>query len=197
MAIPSAQMEDDIKQLNALGSADAVGEFCKILISWVISPAVNDLKGAVSAFAAKHGISGKIVKACMRGFLVYIQQALQQSRTPTQVESDLKLSYGVQHAQTIGNLWKADFMALSRSVIAKTLTVNDLVDMQWRFGATASSDELESIGSTFLQLKLTISSSAASEGEREQVFMELSLPQFYEFLGNMKKASAAMDFLSV
>ena len=195
MALPSAQMEGDIKQLNALGSADAVGEFCKILISWVISPAVNDLKGTVSAFAGKHGISGKIVKACMRGFLVYVQQALQQSRTPTQVESDLKL-YGVQHAQTIGNLWKAHFMALSRSVIAKTLTVNDLVDMQWRFGATASSDELESIGSTFLQLKLTISSSA-SEGEREQVFMELSLPQFYEFLGNMKKASAAMDFLSV
>lgn len=34
--------------------------------------------------------------------------------------------------------------------------VNNLVDMEWKFGVTASTDELRQVGSTFLQLKLTI-----------------------------------------
>ena len=66
--------------------------------------------------------------------------------------------------------------------------------MDWRFGVTSSSSELkqvqptqcwerfvrkEQVGRTFLQLRLQLDK---GNGAIETTNMELSLPQFYEFL---------------
>ena len=55
------------------------------------------------------------------------------------------------------------------------------------------SNDLEAVGATFLQLKLVIDKGA---GDTEDVHMELTLPQFYEFLGQMEKAKSHVDMLS-
>lgn len=52
---------------------------------------------------------------------------------------------------------------------------------------TASSDSLSKVGATFLQLKLVL---ADEHNHRQNVLMELSLPQFYHFLGEMERAQA-------
>jgi len=49
------------------------------------------------------------------------------------------------------------------------------------------------VGSTFLHLKLVID---LGSGKREDIFMELTLPQFYEFMADMEKAKTMVDFLS-
>lgn len=56
---------------------------------------------------------------------------------------------------------------ISRSAVGQTLSVNQLVDMEWRFGVTASSNEAQRVGSSFLQLKLLINKGNANE----EVFM--------------------------
>ncbi|CAI9597167.1 unnamed protein product, partial [Staurois parvus] len=38
----------------------------------------------------------------------------------------------------------------------RTLSINQLVDMEWKFGVTAASSEVEKAGSIFLQLKMVI-----------------------------------------
>ena len=43
-----------------------------------------------------------------------------------------------------------------------------------------------------LQLKLTLNKGAHTE----DVFMELSLPDFYDFLSEMEKAKSSLEFLS-
>lgn len=71
--------------------------------------------------------------------------------------------------------------------------------MEWNFGVTAASSELEAVGGTYLQLKLVIDKGAGEEGSssrEENVLMELTLPQFYEFLASMEKAKTYVDFLS-
>ena len=41
--------------------------------------------------------------------------------------------------QTVPNLlqWKTNLVSLSRSALGQTLMVNQLVDMEWKFGGTA------------------------------------------------------------
>ena len=70
--------------------------------------------------------------------------------------------------------------------------------MDWKFGVTASSDDVESVGSTFLQLKLVIKKGAEGSAgvAKETVYMELTLPQFYSFLAEMEKAKSVVEFLS-
>ena len=73
----------------------------------------------------------------------------------------------------------------------QTVRMNELVDMQWKFGVTASSDDAAQIGSTFLQLKLVLNKGSGLESH----YMELTLPQFYGFLQEMEKAKQVIDFL--
>lgn len=44
------------------------------------------------------------------------------------------------------------YIGLSAAMIAKTLSVNELVDMEWKFGATAATSEVQDAGTCFLQV---------------------------------------------
>ena len=59
--------------------------------------------------------------------------------------------------------WKSNLLAISRSAMSQTITVNQLVDMEWRFGVTASSSEMQKVGSSFLQLKLLLNKGNKTE----------------------------------
>jgi hypothetical protein len=96
------------------------------------------------------------------------------------------------HASVIVDKWERNLLGLSVSM-GQTVMANQLIDMEWKFGVTASSSDLKAVGSTFLQLKLVIDKGG---GETEDVHMELTLPQFYDFLANMEKAKTHLDYLS-
>ena len=82
--------------------------------------------------------------------------------------------------------------ARSSSGNMKNISVNSVVDMSWKFGVTASTDELKQVGSTFLQLKLYLD----KNGVREEELVEMNVEQLYAFLGEMEKAKAFMDLLT-
>uniref|UniRef100_A0A673K8M6 COMM domain-containing protein 7-like n=1 Tax=Sinocyclocheilus rhinocerous TaxID=307959 RepID=A0A673K8M6_9TELE len=84
------------------------------------------------------------------------------------------------------------YPVLSRLAVGQTLMVNQLVDMEWKFGVTVGTSELQKTGNIFLQLKLVI----RKGNKTENVYMELTLPQFYNFLHEMERAKASMDCFS-
>ena len=67
-----------------------------------------------------------------------------------------------------------------------------LVGLEWKFGVTASSDELQAIGSSFVLVRLRVARKEGG-GEERIVPMELTLPQFYSFLHELEKAKAELD----
>uniref|UniRef100_A0A8C9TTC2 COMM domain containing 7 n=1 Tax=Scleropages formosus TaxID=113540 RepID=A0A8C9TTC2_SCLFO len=81
---------------------------------------------------------------------------------------------------------------LARLAVGQTLMVNQLVDMEWKFGVTVGTSELQKVGNIFLQLKLVIRKGNSTEN----VYMELTLPQFYNFLHEMERAKASIDCFS-
>lgn len=74
------------------------------------------------------------------------------------------------------------------------MNVNQLVDIEWKSGISVSTSEIGKVGSAFLQLKLVLDK---GNNTFEDVYMELSLPQFYEFLREMQKAKSNLDFFGV
>lgn len=88
-----------------------------------------------------------------------------------------------------------DFLIHKQSILqdlAELVTVNQLVDLEWKFGVTSSSSEMWRVGNTFLQLKLIINKA----GQHQDVYMELTLPQFYDFLHEMEKVRNHLEYLS-
>jgi len=66
-----------------------------------------------------------------------------------------------------------------------------ILDLAWKFGVTASSDEVAAVGAAFVQLKLVVLHEGAAQPEH--IAMEMTLPQLYHFLSEVQKAKAVMD----
>mmetsp|Transcript_9602 Transcript_9602/g.14450 ORF Transcript_9602/g.14450 Transcript_9602/m.14450 type:complete len:122 (-) Transcript_9602:189-554(-) len=102
------------------------------------------------------------------------------------------IGIGATAAEVIRACWDDSSSDLTSSLLSRIVTANELIDVDWSFGVTASTDESDKVGRTFLQMKLTVDK--GSKGPQD-VYMELSLEQFYQFMAQMEKAKAYLDFV--
>eukprot|EP01103_Thecamoeba_quadrilineata_P020461 TRINITY_DN8790_c0_g1_i1.p1 TRINITY_DN8790_c0_g1~~TRINITY_DN8790_c0_g1_i1.p1 ORF type:complete len:195 (+),score=36.65 TRINITY_DN8790_c0_g1_i1:38-622(+) len=182
---PEDQVFADMQTLNGMDGED-VGNLCDIVMDFLAEG--KDLMGAVGNFIGERGIKNTAsLKNTLRGLIFFIKGCVKAHLTQDQVKEDLqKLGVREDKSSVIVGKWNSHFVELVRAVIGQSLTVNELIDMDWSFGVTASNSELGSVGSTFLQLKLSLE-------QGQKIPMELSLPQFYAFLKEMERAKACLD----
>ncbi|XP_053338117.1 COMM domain-containing protein 7 [Clarias gariepinus] len=147
----------------------------------------------LSEFAGENGMAAGPLRSLMKSILLLPHGAIKKNLTAEQVKEDL-LSLGLTEdkANYFSDQWRIHYPVLSRLAVAQTLMVNQLVDMEWKFGVTVGTSELQKAGNIFLQLKLVLRKGNATES----VYMELTLPQFYNFLHEMERAKANMDCFS-
>ena len=157
-------------------------------------PGTFDVDEAVAAFATQHGIRNLAkLKVLYAAAIKFFQECVRNNLSHTNVASELqKIGLDPDKAVSVGKAWRKGNAAMAKAAAAKTLMVNQLVDMEWKFGVTASSDDAAQLGTTFLQLKLVTEKGA----DTETSYMELSLPQFYEFIHEMEKCKASLDAFS-
>merc|ERR1712173_131175 len=106
--------------------------------------------------------------------LILFQGALKYNLAADALTEDLSRLGGKEElAKLVGSLWQKNFLALNTQAAMDVIKINQLVDLQYRFGVTASSDALQEVGKSFLQLKLTLSKADSSETESHLV--ELSV----------------------
>ncbi|KAM9429452.1 COMM domain-containing protein 7-like [Salvelinus alpinus] len=130
-----------------------------------------------------------LMKSCM----LLPHGALKKNLTADQVKEDLfALGFNDSKTAHFSQQWSSHYPVLSRLAVGQTLMVNKLVDMEWKFGVTFRTSELQKVGNIFLQLKLVIRKGNSTEN----VYVELTLPQFYNFLHEIKRAKASMDCFS-
>ena len=163
----------------------------KILTGESQLASLDVLHEALAPLSERAQTTPKRLAGVVRSLTMFYQGATRKNLKVDSFKEDCeKLGFDEERTTLLSNVYKKYFGALSRVLVAQTLSVNPLKDMDWRFGVTASSSELNQVGTTFLQLKLVVGD------ENKKVFLELSLPQFYEFLHQMEKAKAALDFFS-
>ncbi|EGG20379.1 COMM domain-containing protein 7 [Cavenderia fasciculata] len=129
-----------------------------------------------------------------RNIFYFFKGAVKYHLTPTHVKEDLvNFRLSEEQAENIASKYKLNFIGLSRTFVGNTLTINQVLDMQWRFGVTTASSESKKAGNTFLQLKLVLDQ---GNDKKEDVHMELSLPQFYQFLRQMEQAKSSLEYFN-
>ncbi len=148
----------------------------------------------VTAWATQHGIGGAASKAMAQALLLVFRGAYQHNLSPAHLSDDLAgLGFSPTQVNALISQWRSSQAALAASSLGQTLMVNKLVLPEWRFGLTLSGTEWRNVGASFMQLKLALD---RGDGQLHYEHVELSLPQFYEFLATLEKAKAQMDFFS-
>uniref|UniRef100_A0A8C6V9P3 COMM domain containing 7 n=1 Tax=Naja naja TaxID=35670 RepID=A0A8C6V9P3_NAJNA len=190
--VPEA-VSADLQLLNQL-SAQQFSTLVEVLFQFLREPKeVERFLALLSDFATGNKISLGPLKSIVKSLLLVPSGALKRSLTAEQVQADLiTLGLSDEKARYFEEQWKENSPALSRLAVGQTLMVNQLIDMEWKFGVTAGSSELGKVGSIFLQLKLVV-----KKGSRlEPVYLELTLPQFYSFLHEMERIKTSLESLS-
>ncbi|XP_063489896.1 COMM domain-containing protein 7 isoform X12 [Symphalangus syndactylus] len=161
----------DMQQLNQLG-AQQFSALTEVLFHFLTEPKeVERFLAQLSEFATTNQMSLGSLRSIVKSLLV-VPNGL----------SEEKATY-------FSEKWKQNAPTLARWAIGQTLMINQLIDMEWKFGVTSGSSELEKVGSIFLQLKLVVKKG----NQIENVYIELTLPQFYSFLHEMERVRTSME----
>ncbi|KAI8511696.1 COMM domain-containing protein 7 [Branchiostoma belcheri] len=190
---PSDALLSDIQTLNKFQD-EQFSQLVSIIFSFLVEPSKSArMLQQLDEFAEHHGISAGPLRNVVKSVLSVLNGALRRNLTPALLKEDLtNLGVTEERASNLESQWKSNLAALSRMAMGQTLMVNQLVDMEWKFGVTAASSEVQKVGNTFLQLKLVV-----NKGDRtENVYMELTLPQFYSFLHEMEKAKSSLEYFT-
>ncbi|XP_029467199.1 COMM domain-containing protein 7 isoform X3 [Rhinatrema bivittatum] len=156
-------------------------------------PEVDQLFAKLSEFGAVNGISLGALKNIIKSTLLVTNGALKRNLTAEELRADwIALGLSEEKASQFADQWQKYAPALTRLALGQILEINQLVDMEWKFAVTAGSSELNKVGSIFLQLKLVIKKGS----NIENVYIELSLPQFYSFLHEMERVKSDLDCFS-
>ncbi|XP_078092754.1 COMM domain-containing protein 7 [Mustelus asterias] len=183
----------DIQTLNKL-SSQQFSALTEIIFRFITEPTESErLLSQLGEFASQNGMSPGPLKNIVKSVLLVPNGALKRNLTADHVKTDfVTLGLSEEKAGCFAEQWKLNSAVLLRLAVEQTLTVNQLVDMEWKFGVTAGSSELQKVGSIFLQLILVIKKGNKSEN----IYMELTLPQFYNFLHEMEQAKTSLECFS-
>ncbi|KAI4538417.1 hypothetical protein MG293_011820 [Ovis ammon polii] len=162
----------DMQQLNQLG-AQQFSALTEVLFHFLTEPKeVERFLAQLSEFATTNQISLGPLRSIVKSLLLVPNGALKKGLTAEQVRADfMTLGLSEEKAVYFSEKWKQNAPTLARWAIGQTLMINQLVDMEWKFGVTSGSSELEKVGSTFLQLKLVVKKG----NQTENVYIEQHL----------------------
>lgn len=129
----------------------------------------------------------------MKALIIFFQDCLKEGLNKDKIAEKCNLhNITSSLSAIIADTWTKKSVELTSSLISKTVSANQLIDMDWTFGVTAASDDCDQVGKTFLQLKLTVDEGNVTP---KNVFVELSLEQFYSMLGNLEKVKSHIDYV--
>ncbi|XP_075867142.1 COMM domain-containing protein 7 isoform X2 [Microcebus murinus] len=153
----------DMQQLNQLGAQFSA--LTEVLFHFLTEPKevkafcdeVERFLAQLSEFATTNQISLGPLRSIVKSLLLVPNGALKKGLTAEQVQADfITLGLSEEKATYFSEKWKQNAPTLARWAIGQTLMINQLIDMEWKFGVTSGSSELEKVGNIFLQLKLVV-----------------------------------------
>ncbi|XP_077728860.1 COMM domain-containing protein 7 isoform X1 [Canis aureus] len=190
----ASRMMSPILQSRKLRLCKQFSALTEVLFHFLTEPKeVERFLAQLSEFATTNQISLAPLRSIVKSLLLVPNGALKKSLTADQVRADfITLGLSEEKATYFSEKWKQNAPTLARWAIGQTLMINQLIDMEWKFGVTSGSSELEKVGSIFLQLKLVVKKG----NQTENLYIELTLPQFYSFLHEMERVKTSMECLS-
>ena len=97
-------------------------------------------------------------------------------------------------AALVVGCYAAQREALSQLAVDRAVDASLLLDAEWRFGVTVSTDDVGRVGSSFVHLRLVTAGSTPGAPPQAHA-VEMSVPAFYTFLASLEKAQGYTNLL--
>lgn len=193
---PTEQLRSDAVTLNQI-KADSIVPFVDVIFSFLEKLDTEILLSNIQELAKKESIGISVLKSSARGLITIsflavlifylshitllfltlfyiIRGSLVHQSSDKDLLSDLsKLGVEEKISSVIVSKWQKQKSTIGSVAVINTLKVNQLIDMQWRFGLTSSNSEVSKTRDTFLQMKLTLDMGNAIKEIRLGIYSNL------------------------
>ncbi|XP_054716880.1 COMM domain-containing protein 7-like [Uloborus diversus] len=154
----------------------------------------SEITSLYKAICSKSGIEFVELEPAVKVLLQVWRDAVKKNKTLPQLHDELlHLGMNEEQVDEFSKKWEKIYSSLVQSTVASTIPINPLIDMEWKFGVTSASNQCNTIGNVFLQIKLEVDQ---GNGRSKTVCFELQLSEFYSFLHEMERARASLEYLS-
>ena len=173
----------------------AISALCGTSANLIINASAYDIGSEVNQLARDSGVKASVVRAAISEVVGFYNLGQNFGWTAAKLGEHLEgTSCPAGVSAIIKRVWQENHGRITASSLTKTLKANQLVDMDWVFGVTASSDSCNEVGKTYLQLKLTFDQDVGDGGKH--MHLEMTVDQFFAFLSSMEKCKQFLDFSS-
>ncbi|KAK2157916.1 hypothetical protein LSH36_181g01012 [Paralvinella palmiformis] len=151
---PPESLLTDVQTMNKF-ETEQFEELLQIIFNFLNEPNKSShFLEDLETFAKKNGLNAAALKGLIKTAIHVPNSALKRNLNASQLREDFVNL--VKDYLTLCTKYECNLVNLSKSALSQTLTVNQLVDMEWKFGVTAASSEMDKVGNTFLQLKMAV-----------------------------------------
>ncbi|EPY85033.1 COMM domain-containing protein 7 [Camelus ferus] len=128
------------KAFSSLFRLQQFSALTEVLFHFLTEPKeVEKFLAQLSEFAATNQISLGPLRSIVKSLLLVPNGALKKSLTAEQVRADfITLGLSEEKATYFSEKWKQNAPTLARWAIGQTLMINQLIDMEWKFGGILS-----------------------------------------------------------
>lgn len=197
--MPAAEGSQDVnKVVDSICrlSTDLVAEACQHVLSYLQGQTrgVDSAEISASFQRADVTLEHEDLQNIIRFLLLTFRAAGKSNLSGDDLVSKLgedsnKWSKGT--LQVVHRLWSEHGAAVrSQQDLQTTLSINQLVDMQWKLGMAVSSDTCRSLNSPYVSLRLKI---LEPSGQISYKSIEMTVPQFQNFHKQFKEMAALME----
>jgi hypothetical protein len=176
-------------------SPEALTGVCQLSVDLVVSASSVDLQEELEKLSSGCSVKPSMLRAAISEMVVFYDLARSKGWASPMLSDHLQSAQVPEAVVGIASeMFGNNQGRIAAASLSKTLKANQLVDMDWIFGVTASSDSCDEVGKTYLQLKLTFEQEVGSGGRH--MHLEMSVDQFFAFLSSMEKCKQYMDIHS-
>ncbi|XP_075887280.1 COMM domain-containing protein 6 [Nelusetta ayraudi] len=177
-------------------STDLVAEACQHVLSYLQGQTSGVDSAEISAsfqrsdVTLEHEDLQNIIRFLLLTFRAAGKSNLSGDDLVSKLEEDSN-EWSKGTLQVVHRLWSEHGAVVrSQQELQTTLSINQLVDMQWKLGMAVSSDTCRSLNSPYVSLRLKI---LEPSGQISYKSFEMTVPQFQNFHKQFKEMAALME----
>lgn len=195
-AVEGSQGVNKVVDVICRLSTELVAETCQHVLSYLQGQTRGVDSAEIAASFQRAGVTlehehlQNIIRFLLLTFRAAGKSNLSGDDLVSKLEEDRsKWSKGT--LEVMHRLWSEHGAAVhSQQELQTTLSINQLVDMQWKLGMAVSSDTCRSLNSPYVSLRLKI---LEPSGQISYKSFEMTVPQFQNFHKQFKEMAALME----
>lgn len=180
---------------SSVGSPEVISSAATLSASLIIDASATNIQDEVAKLASGSGVKASALRGAISEIVSFYSLGQNGGWTSSKLGDHLKsIQCPDNVSSVVVRVWQENQGRITASSLTKTLKANQLVDMDWVFGVTASSDTCNEVGKTYLQLKLTFDQNVGNGGKN--MHLEMTVDQFFAFLSSMEQCKQFLEYTS-